>query len=152
MHNFIYEVGCILHYQLHHVFCSFTLSKHINKRSTSFFRMHMSQCNRYHILSYFCWVGIWLSSTKIGQASMSLDKVKRNYFLISFWYSILLVMHDITFCLFHSCFFQNIFYVTYYLKTAGQNIEYYQWNLSDIQEDNGRSYSTLGSSVILFQG
>jgi hypothetical protein len=74
--------------------------------------MHMRQCNCYHILPYFCWVGIWLSSTKNGQDSMSLEKARKNYLLISIWYSILLVMHDIPLCLYHFLLCHNIFYMS----------------------------------------
>jgi hypothetical protein len=40
---------------------------------------------------------------------MLLEKAKKNYLLISIWYSILLVMHDIPLCLYHFYFVMTYF-------------------------------------------
>jgi hypothetical protein len=117
-------VFCIINYIVHSA-VSLLASASIGEAQL-FYRMHMRQCNCYHILPYFCWVGIWLSSTKNGQDSISLEKAKKNYLLISIGYSILLVMHDIPLCLYHFCFV--ITYFICHLLTKNCRMEH--WLLS----------------------
>jgi hypothetical protein len=116
MHNFIYEISCILHYLV------------------------QCQCS-----SFYIFAGLVYGFVAQKMATILCSWRRKIKTICSFIFCKLFFSSRMLFLCIYAILSlpEYILYVSYYLKTAGWNIQYYHWKLYGIQESERFAFALL---------